>query len=65
MIQITARATREVKIPNRHQTRAEIITLFKVQLLGLKSRLNVRENVILINQISFNFRARLLLVRLI
>ena len=41
MIQIAARATHEVKIPNRHQTRAEIISLFKVQINGLKLRLNV------------------------
>ena len=41
MIQIAARATREVKIPNRQQTRAEIILLFKDQMLKLKERLNV------------------------
>jgi hypothetical protein len=43
MIQIAGRSTpsREVKIPNRQQTRANIISLFKEQMLKLKERLNM------------------------
>jgi hypothetical protein len=42
MIQVSARATREVKVPNRQQTRAEIISFFKEHMHKLKARLNVR-----------------------
>jgi hypothetical protein len=41
MIHIASRATRDVKIPNRKQTREEIISLFKTQMNNLKDRLNV------------------------
>jgi hypothetical protein len=42
MIHIASRATRAINIPNRKQTRAEIILLFKAQMSKLKDRLNVR-----------------------
>ncbi|KAF8164679.1 hypothetical protein BJ912DRAFT_863619 [Pholiota molesta] len=41
MIQIAARATRSVHVPNRYQTRAAIINTFKKQMKALKDRLNV------------------------
>ena len=41
MIHIASRATRGVQIPNRKQTRVEIIMLFKAQMNKLKERLNV------------------------
>jgi hypothetical protein len=41
MIQIAARATNGVTIPNRKATREEIMTMFKNQLTHLKERLNV------------------------
>ena len=41
MVQIASHATCEIKIPNRKQTRAEIILLFKEQMNRLKERLNV------------------------
>lgn len=48
MIQIAGRSTpsREVKIPNRQQTRANIISLFKEQMLKLKERLNVSHSAV-------------------
>ncbi|KAJ7465566.1 hypothetical protein FB451DRAFT_1041388 [Mycena latifolia] len=42
MIDIAARATQGVAIPNRQQTRAEIIKLFHDQMDKLKIRLHVR-----------------------
>lgn len=48
MVQIASRATREVKIINRHQTRAQIISLFREQINGLKARLNVSVFIIII-----------------
>ena len=42
MIHVASHATRGVKIPNRKQTRDEIIALFKMQMTKLKDRLNVR-----------------------
>ena len=41
MIDIAARATKGVKIPNRKQTRDEIINTFKRNLSKLRDRLNV------------------------
>ncbi|KAJ7443384.1 hypothetical protein FB451DRAFT_1056943, partial [Mycena latifolia] len=41
MIDIAARATQGVTIPNRKQTRAEIINLFHDQMDKLKIRLHV------------------------
>ena len=41
MIDIAARATKGVKIPNRAQTRSEIIKLFKRNMTRLRERLNV------------------------
>ena len=41
MIHMASQATRGVKIPNRKQTRDEIIALFKTQMTKLKDRLNV------------------------
>jgi hypothetical protein len=41
MIGIASRATRGVKILNRHQTRDEVIALFKMQMNQLKIQLNV------------------------
>lgn len=41
MIAIAARATRGVAIPNRKQTRAQIIASFKKQMKALQARLNV------------------------
>ncbi|KAI0757827.1 hypothetical protein C8Q80DRAFT_1090595 [Daedaleopsis nitida] len=41
MIHIAARSTEGVRIPNRKQTRAAIIDLFKKNLLKLRERLNV------------------------
>lgn len=41
MINVAARATHGVKLPNRKATRAEIIDMFKAQLTHLKERLNV------------------------
>ncbi|KAI1792038.1 hypothetical protein LXA43DRAFT_888178, partial [Ganoderma leucocontextum] len=42
MIDIAARATEGVTIPNRKQTRKAIIDLFKANLTKLRERLNVR-----------------------
>lgn len=42
MIQIAARATKPVNIPDRRQTRQGIINMFKQQLSSLRDRLNVR-----------------------
>ncbi|KAF6745562.1 hypothetical protein DFP72DRAFT_824235, partial [Ephemerocybe angulata] len=42
MIAIAARATRGVRIPNRHVTRQHIIDLFKKNLSDLRKRLLVR-----------------------
>ncbi|KAI0275580.1 hypothetical protein BGY98DRAFT_920392, partial [Russula aff. rugulosa BPL654] len=42
MIDLAARATSGVKIPNRKGTRAEIMQVFKNHLTSLKVRLNVR-----------------------
>jgi hypothetical protein len=44
MIQLAARATHEIKILNRQQTRGEIMSSFMVQINGLRLRLNVRLN---------------------
>jgi len=41
MIHIASRATRAINLPNRKQTRDEIISLFKAQMTKLKERLNV------------------------
>lgn len=41
MIDIAARATEGVKIPNRKQTRREIIDMFKCNMTKLRERLNV------------------------
>lgn len=41
MIDIAARATEGVKIPNRKQTRREIIDMFKRNMTKLRKRLNV------------------------
>ncbi|KAF8257626.1 hypothetical protein EI94DRAFT_1447770, partial [Lactarius quietus] len=41
MINVVARATRGIHIPNRLQTRGEIILLFKAQMNKLKVQLNV------------------------
>jgi len=41
MIDIAARATNGVTIPNRKVTREEIMNMFKNQLTRLKERLNV------------------------
>ena len=41
MINIAARATNGVKIPDRRQTRQAIIDTFKRQLVALRDRLNV------------------------
>lgn len=41
MIATAARSTKGVKIPKRKQTRAQIIALFKKQMLALRARLNV------------------------
>ncbi|KAF8891446.1 hypothetical protein CPB84DRAFT_1641003, partial [Gymnopilus junonius] len=41
MIEIAGRATREVKIPSRKQTRAAILKTFKEQMRALSERLNV------------------------
>lgn len=43
MINIAARATNGVKIPDRRQTRQAIIDTFKRQLAALCDRLNVRK----------------------
>ena len=44
MIDIAARSTQGVKIPNREQTRQEIINTFNRNLTKLRERLNVRHN---------------------
>jgi len=41
MIAIAARSTKGVKIPNRKQTRGQIISSFKKQMSQLRARLNV------------------------
>jgi len=41
MIEVAARATNEVNIPNRKATREEILDMFKNQMSRLKERLNV------------------------
>jgi len=41
MIEIAARTTKGVKIPNRKQTRAQIVLMFKAQMHSLKAQLNV------------------------
>ena len=41
MIDIAARATRGVKLPTRHATRAHIIQLFKKNLTNLRNCINV------------------------
>ncbi|PPQ83822.1 hypothetical protein CVT24_012453 [Panaeolus cyanescens] len=41
MIQLAARATRDVNIPSRKQTRSQILNTFKEQMKGLSERLNV------------------------
>ncbi|KAF8803118.1 hypothetical protein BYT27DRAFT_7305410, partial [Phlegmacium glaucopus] len=41
MIQIAARATKQVQIPNRKQTREAIIAKFKEQMKALRDRFNV------------------------
>jgi hypothetical protein len=41
MIHVASRATRTIDIPKRKQTREEIISLFKAQMIKLKDRLNV------------------------
>ncbi|PPQ87326.1 hypothetical protein CVT26_004408, partial [Gymnopilus dilepis] len=43
MIDIASRATRDVKLPSRKQTRKEIIRQFKTQMTALKERLNVSD----------------------
>lgn len=42
MINVAARATSGVKIPNRKATRNEVVDLFKRQMTSLKAHLNVR-----------------------
>jgi hypothetical protein len=42
MVHVASRATRGVQIPNRKQTRDEILSIFKTQMNKLKERLNVR-----------------------
>jgi hypothetical protein len=41
MINIAARATNGITIPNRKATRREILDMFKNQMTHLKERLNV------------------------
>jgi len=41
MISVASRATKGAKIPNRKQTRDEIISIFKKQMTALRDRLNV------------------------
>jgi hypothetical protein len=63
MISIAARATRGAKIPDRKQTRKEIIRIFKEQMQALKERLNVHWNYLVsLNHYypNVNFRASLL-----
>jgi hypothetical protein len=47
MVQNAARATREVKFPNRQNTRAETISLFQEKMHSLKERLDVRDILLL------------------
>jgi hypothetical protein len=42
MVDLVARATKDVNIPGRKATRAEIKRMFKDYLRKLKARLNVR-----------------------
>jgi hypothetical protein len=55
MVHIASRATREVKIINRHQTRTQILTLFREQINGLKVRLNVCVFIIIIIEFKPHF----------
>ncbi|KAF8813024.1 hypothetical protein BYT27DRAFT_7085470, partial [Phlegmacium glaucopus] len=42
IIQIAARATKQVQIPNHKQTQEAIVTKFKEQMKALRDRFNVR-----------------------
>lgn len=49
MINIAARATDGVKVPDRKTARKDIISLFKKQVTNLKVHLNVRESLLLLS----------------
>lgn len=58
MIRVASQATHGVAIPNRKQTRDEIISLFKAQMTKLKERLNVRDPFLLISVLNSSCQSK-------
>ena len=64
MIALAARSTRGVKIPDRKQTRRDIISIFKEQMTALKERLNVCQNSMYFSHSNIDSRANMSLGKL-